>query len=254
MAFEALNHTMRGKTRRRRASTVIASIALAACAGSVTPAPRPVPETGPIEDIAVAPFGVPGETMVFDARFRGVLVARVTVAVGEPGDLDGLEQIAVVARIESDGLLAIVREAHYQLTTWIDLASGYPTRSVSEYEGTVKGKRETGGHTRTWRPSERRHNAVSALGVLRNWDPRAGTRGRARVWIGLTFDVTIATTGREMRDGRPAVRYAGYTQWNRRFDFAAWISDDRYRVPLRIEAETKWGLVELDLIGYSDGS
>lgn len=53
-----------------------------------------------------------------------------------------------------------------------------------------------------------------------------------------------------MLDGnRPAVRYDGNVEDKHRF--TVWISDDVARVPLKMRAATKLGVVEAELVHYA---
>jgi len=227
----------------------VVAFAIAGCTPPIqTTAPPPRPAARP----AASVLAIPGESMIYQVRFRGLAVARVQVAIGRAGWVDGHRAVVVRAHGASDGVVAMLAEITWDLTTTLDLDGGYPRSHVEEASVLFQGKREHERRTRTWEPGDTKHDALSAAAWLRAWPARPDDRGELAVEIaGADFTVELWRAGREMVEApKPmaAVRYDGRIEED--FHFAAWISDDAARVPLRLRTETKWGDVTGELLEY----
>ena len=221
---------------------------LIACAGAVSPGPparRGTPIAAP-----EATHGIPGEAMTYVVRLRGVLVGRVAVAVGQPGWVEGRHAIIVRSRGQTEGVLSIVGDLSWELTTTLDLDRGLPIRAHEEANVVVPGKREHEEHDDTWSDDDLHHNVHSVVGVVRSWQAR---RSRTP----LEVDIARARLDVEMWEGAheyltsarmPAVRYDGMVE--ERIPFQTWVSDDADRVPLLLRARSRWGEIEVELVEY----
>lgn len=220
---------------------------LMACAG-VAAAPPPAPAAqAPAIATLTTPLAIPGESMVYEISFRGMRAARVQVAVGQPGWIEGRPSIIVKSRGETEGLIALIGELDWQLETTIDLERGTPLLTVEDAKVTFRG--ETEDHHE--RSTDSVHSIHSAVIALRGWRALANQQAQMEVQIAdARLDVSLREGVHEMLDtGRPAVRYDGIAR--SRFPFKMWISDDLARVPLRMHTSTKWGSVAVELAEYN---
>ncbi|RMH45132.1 MAG: DUF3108 domain-containing protein [Deltaproteobacteria bacterium] len=248
---------------------------------------------GPPAPLAVATTGFrPGESMAWQLAWRGIAGGRTQTAVGEPGAVAGRAALVVRTETRSDGLLAMVRHVRDDLATTIAVDGSLPIASHGEFEfgkpgGDVKrsqvdaafdgdGVRITyersGRPARTWSrrlpPGERVYDTHAALGAMRAWRPKPGDRvyfyalsGRRLYRVDLTAigpeSVTIGLgafpalridgtgtrlTGRLLPDPKRKPRR-----------FTVWLSDDAHRVPLRVDARTEYGDVQVELTAYEPG-
>jgi hypothetical protein len=224
------------------------------CAGAPPPSLLPsAPVEGTSEVLALSPFGVPGEQMTYHVKWKRVLIGKVQVAVGGEGRYGKRRAIKVTSRAESDGLVAMVDDAHYQLTTTIDLTTGEPLETKTQYSATYKGQTEKGERERKWTAADQ-HNVHTFVGVLRAWDPADLERKAVEVRFGRRFHVELVASSRgpmKTEIGRrPAIRIDARVGSGRGYPAVIWMSDDRHRLPLRVEVETKYGTVSADLIRY----
>lgn len=216
------------------------------CAGvAAAPAPPPAP---PVQRPFQAPLAIPGESMAFEVSFRGLRVARVQVAVGQPGVFQGRPSIIVKSHGVTDGLAALFGELDWTMSTTMDLEHGAPLLAEESAVVTVRGKTKTENE----RFTDGTHTVHSAVCVLRGWQsaPAQSARTSMRI-VDLVLDLEVHDVAREFLDsaGKPAVRYDGLAR--SRFPFKIWISDDTARVPLRAETSTKWGAVVVELVEYN---
>src|SRR5512139_2417600 len=111
---------------------VVSAVWLVACAG-VAAAPQPAPAVqAPTVATLTTPLAIPGESMVYEISFRGLRAARVQVAVGQPGWVEGRPSIIVKSHGETDGLVALIGELDWTLETTIDLEHGMPLLTVED--------------------------------------------------------------------------------------------------------------------------
>ena len=219
---------------------------LVGCTG-VAAAPAPAP-TAAVQHPLGAPLAIPGESMIYEIAFRGLRVARVQVAVGKPGWFDGRPAIIVKSRGETDGIIALLGDLDWELTTTIDLEQGTPLETTEHAVITFRGKTETNDSTRRGGA----HSVHSAATAMRGWRSVVGQRGDFDMRIdAATLDIAITDSAREFLDsaGKPAVRYDGVARG--KFPFKVWLSDDAARVPLALRTATKWGAVAVDLVEYN---
>jgi hypothetical protein len=249
---------------------------LAACGGGHGQKAH-APEADPPDRSLTAIRYLPGEHMEWEVRWFGVLVGRVQLAVGQPGELDGTDALVVRSVATSDGALAVAKRGQIELVTWIDLRRQLPlaqSGSFDEiYTGEVLGSKYGAAEwPRTpWQAGlpdgEVAQSTHSAIGLLREWRPAPGDRGHVYVrmrWRVLRIDVHAV--GRERVTSplgrRPALRVDALAVLvdgalaplprQRSFPLSFWIDDEgSERVPVRIDIESGFGgTVRLDLVTY----
>ncbi len=281
--------------RSRTSHAAFAALAVylsTACGAGSTGQPPGVLDTTESEEPPAAlevsqTFFIPGEVMRFQLSLRGVVGGETTVAVGLPGEIDGRRAIILRSRVESAGVVALIREIRDEVITWIDLDEGIPIRlhadvkfgkkeSIidTDFNGGEPGafaiEYERKGQTkRTYLqampPDQSAHDIHSIMGVVRAWDAQPGTHayfyvlaGR-RLWLN-TIRLTERETIRTALGRFPAIRIDGIAKRMTRQlaentrkkprEFTVWISDDADRVPLRVIAKTEYGEVRAELIDY----
>ena len=219
-------------------------VVVVGCAG-VAAAPAPAPPVAVVEVPLGTPLAVPGETMVYAITLRGLAVARVQVAVGQPGWFERHPAIIVKSHGETDGLVALIGELDWTLETTIDLERGTPLLTVEDAIITFRGKKEA-NHERNESSTHTIHSAVIAL---RGWRASPGQHGTIGMQIAdAHIELDVHEAGREFLD-KPAVRYEGIARG--KYPFKIWLSDDTARVPLRMQTATKWGEVAIELVEYT---
>jgi len=251
--------------------------------GSLQPASLPSEPAVRLEDLH--PYFVAGEQITWSVTLLGVEGVRARLAVGQPGIEKGRRVVAVAAQAESAGILAAVKKVRDSVSSWIDVESGIPTRTISEVE--MKGKTlevqairrsrqpvadlvvKRGKGARELKESKRlpsfeTHDPLSAILVLRNWTAANGSRavfttlGGLRIW---RTDVVVE--GREELSGplgkRQTIRIAGVSRRmignrpDRRHKprtFTLWLSEDPERIPLKIIATTEYGEILVSATSY----
>ena len=230
---------------------LLVPLVVGGCANLPAPAPAssgpraPAVPDGPL-------YGIPGEAMAYEVRLRGMRVARIDIAVGDLGWIDGHRAIIVRSHGKSEGLLSLVTDVTYELTTTLDLDAGHPVRDLEQAKVVFEGKQESSKHERLWSArdiAEGMHDLHSAAAALRGWHGGSAHAQHLDVAIDdATIDVALEESGRELVKTMPAVRYAGTAR--ERFPFTVWISDDAARVPLAVHASTKWGDIDAALLDY----
>lgn len=269
--------------------TTFAVVMFAACGArdaglGVQPATLPVVPQAPVALDEAPPYYVAGESMTWEVTFLGVTGGRARLAVGAPGMVDGKRVIDVVAQAESAGVLAAIKRIRDSVESRIDVKSGLPTQTQSEVELkdkvlAVRATRREGAavvdlvvrrggakEVKTTRelPEVATHDPVSAILRLRGFRAPEGTRavfhtlGGLRVW---RTEVTVA--GVEDIDcplgARRAVKLTGVSRrmagahldaTSKPRTFTVWVSDDEARVPVRIEAHTELGDIEVEATSY----
>jgi hypothetical protein len=262
-------------------------LVIAGCGGASRSAGRPaaaVPDEVPAE-LAPGPLGlVPGEQMAFEVKVGGILAGEAVLAVGEPGDVGGTRAIAVRSRIASAGAAALIKHVVDEATTVVDLATARPmTMSTdvtygeiayhvdAEFNGSkVTVALQRRGHTRVLRSTSDfgtaiAHDAHTAMAAIRTWRAEPGaTRtlwvmGGRRLWrsdVTFTGPEAIGTAA----GNTATLRLDGIAyrlRPDRKVDpdkdprhFTVWMSDDADRVPVRVTAETEFGIVTIDLVDY----
>jgi Protein of unknown function (DUF3108) len=274
--------------RRRRGLALVLRGALAltvgahAACGGTAEAFTPPPAAAPATRGDVGLF--PGESMSFEVRLGGVAVGEAALAVGERGQFNGRPAITVRSKISTTGAVRLVRPVDDEATTLIDTESGAPLqldthvllggqetftkatfaagRAVVEVKKAIDGQAVPYTFVFGDLPTLDAH---SAMADLRGWRPAAGaTRtvwlvGGRRLWrVDLTYvgkdSVGTAEGNREASrlDGiayRVAPdRSVDTSRPPRRF--SVWMSTDADRVPLRVNATTEFGDIEITLAEY----
>jgi hypothetical protein len=226
-----------------------ALLALCSCHGvpvgaSAAAATRPVASATPL-----AMFVVPEETMEFQATLRGMHVAGVQTAIGKAGWVDGHNAIIVKSRGKTEGLVALLGDIVWELTTTIDLDHSIAIEDHEEAWGELAGQKEHDNSKHTWHEGDERQDVHSAVVALRGWRGAVGERTEMNVSVaGGHFPVALVNAGREKIEGKPAVRYDGTA--HDEFHFSFWISDDLARVPLKFRTESVLGEIGIDLVDY----
>jgi hypothetical protein len=215
--------------------------------------PHPPAPTNDAEIAAPAltkPFGVPGEAMHYSAALRGLPIGKLVTAVGKVGWVDGHKAIIVKSRGESTGMIALLAELTYELTSTIDLDRGHVIESKEESWAVFAGEKE---HELSTLGDEGRHDMHSATAAVRAWRSVPGQKGQLQVAVGsTTLDVQMRDAGHGflVSAGEPAVRYEAIVE--DKVKFTAWVSDDIARVPLRFECDIPtFGQLVVELAHYT---
>jgi hypothetical protein len=228
----------------RAAVCVFACGCNAVAASVVAPGPPPPPT-------AIEPqvFAIPDETMEFHVALRGMTVGTVQTAVGKPGWVDGKRAVIVKSRGKTEGLVALIGDLQWELTTTIDLDRSMPIDDHEEAWVEFAGEKHHENDTHAWDADDHHHDVHSAAGLLRGWRAELGQHAHPRVEVaGGRFALDIWPAAHETANGKPAVRYDGIAA--DKFHFAMWISDDLARVPLQFRTESKLGTIEITLVDY----
>ena len=216
-------------------------------------APGDAATTAPRHAIAVGTgtLAIENEHFDLEVRLRGILVGHVQVGLGEAGWVDGHHAIIARTRGTTDGMAALIGDLSWELTSTIDLDSGTVLRSREEANASLPGERpEHHVTTRSFTPSENRHDIHAAMGVLRATVLGPGQQAAMDVeFEGHGIPVTIWWDGREhLRNAAaPSIRYRGKA-WKLAFEL--WLSDDSARVPQRFRCTTPIGSLEIELVHY----
>jgi hypothetical protein len=225
---------------------------LAIIAGCNAPRTTAQPTVAPVT--LTHAHGVPGEGLEYRATLRGLGVGKVQVGVGRLGVVEGQRQLIVKTRGHSDGLLAVVTQLTWELTTTLDLDRARPVHTVEEVRVELVGdEKDHDRNERTWDDGDSRHDLHSAAAVIRGWRSKRGDRGELVVEIdsfGLAVSLWHATTELVYVTKRTlaAVRYDGIVA--DKYKFSVWLSDDLARVPLRLRTQSKWGEIVVELTHY----
>jgi hypothetical protein len=265
------------------------TLGVSACSrGNAAPMASPVAVVAlsgpPVSLDEVRPKFLPGEAFTFEVTYKGIEGGRARMAIGEPAVVGDQRVLAVRADMESSGLVAIVKSIKDDTSTWLDADTGLPIRSESDAntsgkriqmvttfdhgarraetvlnkEGVVKkvGRRLPDGET---------YDPIAAMLVLRGWDAPVGTRGLMSSFSGRTlWRSELVVEGKEelktSLGKRMAVRTSGVAyritasgaidQRRKPRRFTVWVSDDEWRIPLRVTAFTEMGDVVVQATSY----
>jgi hypothetical protein len=228
----------------------------------------------------------PGETMAFEVHLAGVLAGEAQVAVGEVGDVNGVQAIVVKSRAATAGAVALVKAISDEATTVIDVVTGRPlslsatlssngkvSTAAATFAGdgksasvTYRRPQDTADKTTIVKFGDREvYDAHTAMAAMRGWRAQKGAQrtvwviGGRRLWrIDMTYsgEETIGSA----LGNRPAIVLDGKgyrARGNMAVDenkpgrtFRVWLSDDADRVPLKVTATTELGEVVMDLTEY----
>jgi len=228
-----------------------AVVVLVGCSQGFANSPKPdAPATN---GLAGQTFGVPGEAMEYQVALRGMTVGKVQVAVGKAGWVDGRPAIIVRSRGTSAGLVSLLSDLRWELTTTLDMATGVPIHELEETWFEDDGEPRHNHDDHDWDGDG--YNVHAAAGAVRGWKSRVGQRSSFEVTIDhFDVHVEIWDAAREFLAAakQPAVRYDGIAR--DKWTFSVWISDDEARVPLLLRTGTKWGDVTVELVRYDPPS
>src|SRR5258706_7190092 len=124
---QRFSRVVRHGSRMRHLLAGVVTAGVVGCAGAA-PMQPPQPKAEPTGVL----HGIPGETMLYQVQLRGLPVARVEVAAGSLGLIDGHRAVIVHSHGHSDGLLSIVTDLTYDLETRLDLDTGRPLDDIEE--------------------------------------------------------------------------------------------------------------------------
>jgi hypothetical protein len=231
---------------------------------------------------------LPGETLKVDVYLDAVLAGRGELKAGMPCKMRDRIVIPVSTSAESTGLARFIQTAKSETASLLDLETSFPVetrndttigseRSLSEvvfdkarFDFRHQRFYDDGPKTQVDEialPIEQGpHDGHSALGYLRNWRPRDGTRGYFYVVNGrypwraeLTFqgaDPIATERGEEkaVRIDGIATKLIGRSLMPSESapprPFSIWISDDDRRTPLRLLVETSVAKITVELTRY----
>jgi hypothetical protein len=225
--------------------------------GAAGCAPRavgpPPPAAGPAAiPLAAIDFEPGEEEMTIDLALRGLSIGLLRLAVGRPGEIAGRRAVRVRSRVDSGGLLSLVRDLSWELETTLDLDRGLPIDERSRFAAEVRGARERGAESRQFGLDETLHNFHSLVMAIRGWSPAAGERAELAVRIEGRFRVTLALVDRRFDHGfdRPVLVVDGVAHFGGGHRFRLVISDDASRLPLRVDLESELGRFSAVLLRY----
>jgi hypothetical protein len=199
------------------------------------------------------PYAAPGERLIYEGRWMGIAIGRVTVEVGGERNVRGRRLMSGRSVAESDGMAAVFSELWWELETTMDMDSARPVSSIDRWSVVIGGERDKGEYEDIWFDDGLlRHNLHTAVASIRGWNPAPGQRVTLDLDIGGTFEIDLASAGGEYMAAfdRPAIRYEGRTELDREYRFTFWVSDDADRLPLRLDMQTRWGKVSIVLRRY----
>ncbi|HEY4175645.1 MAG TPA: DUF3108 domain-containing protein [Kofleriaceae bacterium] len=270
-----------------RSAALIAAFALSACASADAMAPAQTAQVAAPEE--KGPAGLvglhPGETAAYEVRLAGVLAGEAQFAVGDVGEQNGAKVIVVKSRVQTAGAAALLKTISDEATTVVDVATGRPlTLEASLVTGdkTSSANATFGPHSAevTYRrPNDKEdhrmvlrfgnivmYDAHTAMAAVRGWRAQKGATqtvwviGGRRPWkVDISYDGTD-TIGGELGN-RAAIVMSG-SAFRAKADmtveadkpgrtFKVWLSDDADRVPLKVQAQTEFGDVIMDLTEYN---
>jgi len=261
----------------------------AAACGSATAPPAalvtPSATTGPPQALGVGrPFFHPDEQMSWEVRVHGILVGEASLAVGQPGEIDGRPAVLVTSRVESAGLVGLVKQVRDQVTTAIDIERSAPLRvdgdlTFGDKHVVVSTHFDASGYqldvSRDGAPPIHRYQRMpagqpvydshSVMSRLRGWDAEPGTQayfyvvGGRFLWRNMV-QLSARETVRTVLGTFPALRFDGVATrvtdglavalGKKPRSYTVWMSDDEDRVPLRVVAHTELGDLEVELVHY----
>ncbi|MDQ3365790.1 MAG: DUF3108 domain-containing protein [Myxococcota bacterium] len=244
--------------------------------------------------LAIAPpLVTPGERMTYRLSLRGLELGVYAISVGEVTDLDGTPTIVVQSHAKSVGLASMVTKVDDYFTSWIDVATGRSRRfeavenvradGAEKEHVTVQLAARAGQavpitHQLDDGPPMSEQQTVSLADVwdynafliaLRTWEGAQGAKITVEVFRSRflwRIDMVLGEKGTLVTElgELPVLRFdahsvkldrAGnkYPNTDER-DFSIWISDDDGRVPLKTEAKSDYGTIEMEIVDYQPGT
>lgn len=229
-------------------------------------------------------FFLPGEVFQWEVSFRGVTAGRAVMAVGEPGREGERDVLILRSRVESAGVAAALSHVRDEITTWIGLDAGAPVLHHADIrsadpEAMVQTEfgegpfeidvSRVGRSPRTYRQelpeNYYAHDIHSLLGALRAWQADPGDEGFAYLLSGRRIYHFTATYGEveslSTKFGPVEAVRIDAIAWRLQSDLEVdpdrsprelrlWLARDGTRAPVRIEADTEHGTVNIELVGH----
>lgn len=242
-------------------------IAVALVAGCGHAAAR-TGDTKPTRPFEPKPAYIPGERTTWNVTWLNMKVATITMAVGQPGVVEGRPAITVRYEIATAGLMRHLTNARTEIAAILDADSGMAIKtagSVSHLYSGHRRRRATSGEL-PWRRYDRPYylEQLGTIGAARGaWRGKLGALGYIPVRVRYKRFHLEMTAVRREAIGVPAgvircVRIEGvlrdvYRHHPEDFPYVAWISDDSARVPVRVEVRSGWvGTVKAELSSHHD--
>lgn len=247
-------------------SWVIAAALLGASACSKQAAPP----TGPTDQYEPGVRYIAGERAQWELRWLNVVMGRLTMAVGQPGEMDGQPAITVRMEAATAGVLAKLNQASSELAAVLNLQSGLAIRTSGNIDGLFTGSVTRPGFKPRhpglrWRRYWQRYflEPLGTIGALRAaWKGQLGELGYVPVSLrGRRYHLEMTARRRERILSRQgpvaAIRIEGVLRQVRtnrplHHAYVVWISDDPRQIPIRAHIQSGWvGTVEAELVHYS---
>ncbi|MFT3699188.1 MAG: DUF3108 domain-containing protein [Kofleriaceae bacterium] len=261
-------------------------VAVAGCASAEAMSVPQQPVTSAAVETTTSELGFfPGEAMQFEVKLSGMTAGEASLAVGEPGLVDGRKAIVVKSRAETAGAAKLVKNIVDEQSTVIDVDTGRPIQldtlvtmgdKVSTAQAKFTGSQSNVTYTKPGETEQHTYHvdfgklvvfdSHSAMAQLRGWHVKPGTTkevnvvGGRRLWRVDVHFISTETIGTSTGN-RKAVHLSGEAyrlkpnlqleQAKAARTFDVWISDDADRVPLKMSAHTELGDVEMELTDYS---
>ncbi|PID38053.1 MAG: hypothetical protein CSB49_07540 [Proteobacteria bacterium] len=243
--------------------------------------PLPAPRLGAARTVG---WGA-GEQMTFEARLGPLLVGRAALAIGRPKGTSGRQIIAVRGRSEPIPSVAAFYKLSEELVTTVDLGGVLPLRSRLTATKGSRVTRTTTQHGTTRRPLTQQwvkrgklkpylrrrrvprdhHDPLTALLALRSIPLIPGQHVKLTLVTGRkSFRVegkVLAPRDQDFKGrGVSCLGLSGVVYqvtdsgrvWRgkRRRRFMIWVSNDRRRIPITAELQTKFGTIDVNLTSY----
>ena len=231
-----------------------------------------------------------GEVIVAKVTMEDVVVGEASLRAGKRCLVDGKHALPIDGAGSVGGILAFLTNSSATTRGFLDVETGLALESRWDFDYDDKrtlidadygpgvfrmvqdretlGKKTKRSLRRVELPTEQTpHDGHSLLGFLRSWDAEDGTQGFAYVFAGrylMRVDMTV--TGREtvrsVLGDREAIRIDGVgsrlsektlqpTAAMQPKPFTFWITDDDARIPLRLDVESDFGALSLELEKHS---
>lgn len=226
-----------------------------------------------------------GEQMIWQVSLFGIELARLALAVGQPGMRDGKEIVVVRAQLETTKAAAIFAPVNLNLTTFVqtaDLQPMYQRREVvrgTPYQW-VEVNMSPGGFPVRYREWDAEddvnveqtvsansplYDANSFLLAARNWQIPPGERLSVNVFREIMiWNLQLEHSGTETLKtpmgefptirieaiGRRLQRDGSIDESIEERRYTFWLSDDAKRLPLKLIAKSDYGDARMDLIHH----
>jgi hypothetical protein len=220
----------------------------------------------------------PGEWFKFRIHY-GIFTASYATIQVQDGEINGEEMYHVKGRGKSTGLLSLFFYVDDDYQTYFSKKTGAPSRFIR--------KIDEGGHTKDIQidfdhdkkialVNDKKHHSksshtlkkdtqdmMSAFYYLRNNVDTKNLTVGDEFTINMFFDkenydFKLKFLGRELVDTKfgkvPSLKFRPYVQSGRVFkeqeSLTVWISDDKNKIPVRLQADLAVGSIKADLDGY----